>query len=171
MSIPQWSPRIELLETEELIVSRLKRTGKLFVFLRQFRHELFDESFQQELEEMYSDAPYGTAPKPPAMLAMVTLLQAYQQSSDAAAVEHALLDRRSLNLHQAESLLQDLRRLRQTPGGREKLRERGAVEHSLAHICARQGRRARYIGTRKNTLDVRRTAVVENLHCLQRMAA
>jgi hypothetical protein len=27
-------------------------------------------------------------------LAMVTLLQAYQQSSDAAAVEHALLDRR-----------------------------------------------------------------------------
>jgi hypothetical protein len=37
------------------------------------------------------------------------------------------------------------------PGGRyAKLRERVQVEHALAHIGHWQGRRARYIGTRKN---------------------
>ena len=92
MSIAKWSPPVELSGREKFVVSRLKRTGKLYVFLRQYRHELFDDSFQAELEAMYSDAPFGTAPKPPAMLAMVTLLQAYQQASDAAAVENAVLD-------------------------------------------------------------------------------
>jgi len=94
MSIPKWLPPVELSDRERFVVSRLKRTGKLYVFLREYRHELFDDSFQTELEAMYSDAPYGTAPRPPAMLAMVTLLQAYQQASDAVAVENAVLDRR-----------------------------------------------------------------------------
>jgi len=94
MSIPRWSPPVELNAREQFVVSRLKRTGKLYVFLREHRHELFDASFQAELEAMYCGAPYGTAPRPPAMLAMVTLLQAYQQASDAAAVENAVLDRR-----------------------------------------------------------------------------
>lgn len=78
---------------------------------------------------------------------------------------------RTLTLHAAEPLLQNLRQVRRTPEWREKLRDRVAVEHSLAHVCARQGRRARYVGTRKNVLDVRRIAAVENLHCLKRMAA
>ena len=94
MSVPRWSPPVELNEAEEFIASRLKRTGKLYVFLRRHRSELFDDAFQAELEAMYSDAPHGTAPLPPALLAMVTLLQAYQQSSDAAAVENAVFDRR-----------------------------------------------------------------------------
>jgi hypothetical protein len=78
---------------------------------------------------------------------------------------------RTLTLHRAEPLLSELRAMRQTPQGRRRLRARVAVEHTLAHICARQGPRARYVGTRKNTLDLRRTAAVENLHCLQRAAA
>lgn len=89
-----WCPPVELSAKEEFIVSRLKRTGKLFVFLRRHRHELFDDVFRAELAAMYSDAPGGTSPKDPALLAMVTLLQAYQQASDAAAVENAILDRR-----------------------------------------------------------------------------
>lgn len=94
MSIPQWSPPVELSNEEEFIAARLKRTGRLFTFLRRHRHELFDAEFQAELELMYSDRAYGTSPKPPAMLAMVTLLQAYQKTSDAVAVENAMLDRR-----------------------------------------------------------------------------
>lgn len=89
-----WSPPVELSKAEEFVASRLKRTGKLFLFLRRHRHELFDEAFRAELEAMYEDAPRGTPPKDPAFLAMVTLLQAYEQASDAVAVENALLDRR-----------------------------------------------------------------------------
>lgn len=89
-----WSPPIKLSRMEELICRRLTRTGKLFAFLRRHRHELFDEAFQSELATMYADMPRGTPPKPPALLAMVTLLQAYEQKSDAAAVEEAVFDRR-----------------------------------------------------------------------------
>jgi len=54
-----------------------------------------------------------------------------------------------------------------TPAGRAKLRV--AVEHSLSHIGRWQGDQARYIGTRKNLFDLRRTAVVHNLHVLAKM--
>lgn len=43
---------------------------------------------------MYAEFPRGTPPRPPALLAMVTLLQAYEQKSDSAAVEEAVFDRR-----------------------------------------------------------------------------
>jgi IS5 family transposase len=90
----RWNPPIALDKEEEFIISRLKRTGKLFAFLRRYRHELFDDEFRAELEQMYSDMPRGTPSKDPALLAMVTVLQAYEQASDATAVENALLDRR-----------------------------------------------------------------------------
>lgn len=89
-----WSFPTELSAAEEQICKRLQRTGRLFAFLRRHRHELFDEAFQLELLTMYTDTPRGTPPRPPALLAMVTLLQAYEQKSDAAAVEEALFDRR-----------------------------------------------------------------------------
>jgi len=77
-----------------MVLKRLVRTGRLFGFLRRVRHRLFDDEFQQELAGMYADSPRGQLPKPPAFLAMVTLLQAYQQVSDASAVEAAVFDRR-----------------------------------------------------------------------------
>ena len=54
------------------------------------------------------------------------------------------------------------------PEGRAKLRERTEVEHALAHVGHWQGRRARYLGTRKNLFDLRRVAVVHNLHVIAR---
>jgi transposase len=72
-------------------------------------------------------------------------------------------------LHPAERLLAELRPRQLTPAGRAALRERVHVEHSLAHIGAWQGDRARYRGHRKNHFDLRRTAVVQNLHGLQRL--
>ena len=44
-----------------------------------------------------------------------------------------------------------------------------SVEHSLAHISRWQGNQARYLGTRKNLFDLRRTAVVHNLHVIAQM--
>ncbi len=41
------------------------------------------------------------------------------------------------------------------------------MEHSLSHIGRWQGDKARYIGVRKNLFDLRRTAVVHNLHVLE----
>jgi hypothetical protein len=75
---------------------------------------------------------------------------------------------RSVAIHPDEALLAELRQRQQTPQGRAKLRERVAVEHALAHIGRWQGRRARYLGTRKNLFDLRRIAVVHNLHIIAR---
>jgi len=74
-----------------------------------------------------------------------------------------------LKMSKNESLLQELRQRQATANGRAKLRERVSVEHTLAHIGQWQGVRARYIGSRRNLFDLRRTAVVHNLHVLARM--
>jgi hypothetical protein len=81
------------LSAEEARIARdLHRIGKFYVFLREVRHELFDETFQAELAAAYQ--PRGTAPVPPALLAMVLLLQAYDQVGDADAVVTARMDLR-----------------------------------------------------------------------------
>jgi hypothetical protein len=77
---------------------------------------------------------------------------------------------RSVSIHPDESLLQELRQRQSTPAGRAKLRERVTVEHTLASIGQWQGDRARYFGIRKNLFDLRRMAVIHNLHVLQRMS-
>jgi transposase len=77
---------------------------------------------------------------------------------------------RSVSIHPDEVLLTELRYRQQTPQGREELRERVQVEHALAHVGHWQGRRARYLGTRKNLFDLRRVAVVHNLHVIARQA-
>jgi transposase len=48
MRPPEWQPPIELSTQEQKVVKRIKK-AKLFIFLRQVRHELFDEEFQMEL--------------------------------------------------------------------------------------------------------------------------
>lgn len=76
---------------------------------------------------------------------------------------------RSVSIHPDERLLEELRERQRTPEGRAKLRERVKVEHSLAHIGHWQGGRCRYVGERKNLFDLRRCAVVHNLHVIARM--
>lgn len=78
---------------------------------------------------------------------------------------------RSVTIHPDERLLAELRERQLTPQGRAQLRERTAVEHGLAHVGYWQGDRARYRGVRKNLLDLRRTAVVHNLHVIARHQA
>jgi len=75
---------------------------------------------------------------------------------------------RSVKLHADEKFLQELRVRQSTSQGRATLRERVGVEHDLSHIGYWQGARARYCGERKNLLDLRRCAVVNNLHIFAR---
>ena len=75
MAIPRWNPPLEPTPQETALLSRLTRTRKLFAFLREHRHELFDDAFQAELETMYRDTGAGKEPLPPALLAMAMLLQ------------------------------------------------------------------------------------------------
>jgi hypothetical protein len=78
---------------------------------------------------------------------------------------------RTVNIGEDENLQQRLRKQIATPIGRARLRQRVDVEHALAHIGQRQGRRARYRGTRNNNYDLRRAASIQNLETAQRAAA
>src|ERR1044071_432010 len=77
---------------EKAVAERLRRSSKFYVFLWSVREELFDDAFQDELIAAYE--PRGQEPCPPAMLAMVMLLQRYAGLSDAAAVDQAENDQR-----------------------------------------------------------------------------
>jgi hypothetical protein len=88
-----WQPPIELSEQEEQIVKKIRK-AKLFVFLRQHRHELLDEVFQQELACLYRASKRGQPPIAPALLALATIVQAYRGVSDDEVIEATLMDRR-----------------------------------------------------------------------------
>jgi hypothetical protein len=75
---------------------------------------------------------------------------------------------RTISIAENEGLQQRLRKLQRSPAGRERLRGRTGVEHRLAHLVQRQGKRARYKGTRKNTFDVRRACAIQNLETTHR---
>ena len=90
----RWFPSVTLSKREQFLIGRMTRTGKLFAFLRQHRHELFDGAFQEDMEGMYRTSGEGKEPVAPALLAMVLLLQAYTCASDAQAVELAIVDAR-----------------------------------------------------------------------------
>jgi hypothetical protein len=88
-----WRPPVEPSPAEQAVIKAVRR-AKLFVFLRQHRHELFDEQFQAGLAEAYADRPKGQPPVPPAQLALATILQAYTGVSDDEVIEATVMDRR-----------------------------------------------------------------------------
>lgn len=77
---------------------------------------------------------------------------------------------RSLAIHDNEGFLLQLRAARKTPEGRLRVRDRIHVEHGLARLASRSGRRARYRGLRKNLFDQRRHAALVNLRALATIA-
>jgi Transposase DDE domain/Transposase domain (DUF772) len=94
VNVPRWNPETKASKREQMLLKRLGRTKKLFAFLREYRRELFDDAFQDELATMYRDTGEGKEPVAPALLAMVVLLQAYTGASDAEAVELSIVDAR-----------------------------------------------------------------------------
>jgi hypothetical protein len=77
---------------------------------------------------------------------------------------------RTLAIPPQEDRLQRLSVLPTTAEGRAALRERVAVEHSLAHLSQRQGNRARYNGIRKNTGHLRLVSAIQNLERAQALS-
>jgi len=75
---------------------------------------------------------------------------------------------RTISISDDEQLQHRLRKLVATRRGRQRLRERVAIEHRLAHVGRKQGRRARYRGLRKNLFDLRRASTVVNLETIHR---
>jgi len=88
-----WTPSVTLSQQEEQIVKKIRK-AKLFVFLRQHRHELFDEAFQEELASLYRKAERGQPPITPAILALALILEAYMGVSDDEVIEATIMDRR-----------------------------------------------------------------------------
>src|SRR5258707_12836335 len=88
-----WQPPVEFSMQEEQIVRRIRK-AKLFVFLRQHRHILFDEAFQEELANLYRKEERGRPPVAPAMLALALILEAYTAVSDDEGIEATGMDRR-----------------------------------------------------------------------------
>lgn len=81
MRPPVWNPPISLPASEQKVAQRIRK-AKLFLFLRQIRHELFDLEFQQELAKVFKDSTVGLCPVPPAQIALAIILQAYTGVSD-----------------------------------------------------------------------------------------
>jgi hypothetical protein len=88
-----WQPPVTPSRLEQAVMQRVKR-ARLFVWLRQHRHQLLDEAFQTELAGMYDPRPLGQPPVPPAQLALATILQAYVGCSDDEVLEATVMDRR-----------------------------------------------------------------------------
>lgn len=87
----RWKPSAGR-DREKAVADGLRRSSRFYVFLWSIREELFDGPFQDELIAAYE--PRGQEPCPPALLAMVMLLQRYTGLSDAAAVDQAENDQR-----------------------------------------------------------------------------
>jgi hypothetical protein len=94
MAIEHWKPSRAFTKHEQFLLKHVRRTRKLFAFLREYRHEIFDDEFQSELGSMYRDTGAGDPPVAPAMMAMATLLQGYTSASDAEAVVLTVVDLR-----------------------------------------------------------------------------
>ena len=94
MTSLRWEPHEELTKQEQMLLKTVRRTKKLFGFLRLHRRALFDEAFQEELASVYRQTGAGRAAHPPAFMAMVVLLQAYTKTSDAEAVQQCVVDLR-----------------------------------------------------------------------------
>lgn len=91
MQPAMWKPSVALSQQEEQIVHKIRK-AKLFVFLRQHRHDLFDEAFQKELASLYRPAERGQPPVAPALLALALILEAYTGVSDDEVIEATVMD-------------------------------------------------------------------------------
>jgi hypothetical protein len=88
----RWKPTVRCSERESRLLKLAGKSRKLLVFLREHRHELFDDAFQAELASMYRASGQGEEPQPPALMCMAMLLQGYMQVSDAEAVRLSATD-------------------------------------------------------------------------------
>lgn len=71
---------------------------------------------------------------------------------------------RTLRVREDEFFQDQKRKKMKTPQGRAEIRKRALVEHRISHQVKSQGRKAQYLGSRKNQFDGRCHAAILNLH-------
>ena len=159
------SPSVDELENDGVIIlckPWKSRNGKLFT----------KEDFVLNLREKTITCPAGNTEP----IEFGTSVNFNPSDCDACSLREQCTEAkagtgRSVNILEDERRQKKLRDMAKTKSGRQRFRERVPVEHSLAHIGQRQGRKARYCGTRKNLFDLRRAAAIQNLEIIQRRAA
>jgi hypothetical protein len=88
-----WKPPVELSQTEQVIVQSCKKR-RVYVFLRELRHRIFDKAMQEKLMAAYSAVERGKSRVPPAQLGLAVLLQAALGAPDHDVAELTIMDRR-----------------------------------------------------------------------------
>ncbi len=88
-----WNPPVELTRGEVFIAKRCEKR-RVFVFLRELRHVIFDAEMQDRLNAAYSSAVRGKERVCPAQLALAGLLQAALRVPDHEVVELTVMDKR-----------------------------------------------------------------------------
>jgi len=88
-----WTPPVELSAREARIAKRCSKR-RIFIFLRDLRHRIFDEEMQAKLATAYAASERGQEKVPPAQLALASLLQAALGVADHEAVELTVMDLR-----------------------------------------------------------------------------
>lgn len=88
-----WLGDTEQTGLEQRIIKRCAKR-RVFVFLRELRHRIFDEPMQARLGAAYAGMVRGKERIPPAQLAMALLLQAALDVPDHEVVELTVMDRR-----------------------------------------------------------------------------
>lgn len=86
----RWTPRVELSAIEGKICRSCAHRPPLPLF-RRHDHDLSDDALQAKLARLYADNPVA---QPPVARALLTIPQAADGVSDAAAANEALLHRR-----------------------------------------------------------------------------
>ena len=87
--VTRWNPPVELSSREQKIIKRCTKR-RVFVFLRELRHRIFDEEMQEKLRQAYQREDRV----PPAQLALASLLQAALGVPDHEVVELTVMDMR-----------------------------------------------------------------------------
>src|SRR5262245_17458523 len=88
-----WDPLVEASAAEQAVIKAVRR-ARLFVFLREHRHELLGEGFQARLAATDVASPKGQPPVRRTRLALATIVQAYTGVSDDEVIEATVMDRR-----------------------------------------------------------------------------
>jgi IS5 family transposase len=88
-----WTTQTELTGLEERIIKRCAKR-RVFVFLRELRHRIFDAAIQARLSAAYTEIARGKERIAPAQVAMALLLQAALDVPDHEVVELTVMDRR-----------------------------------------------------------------------------
>jgi IS5 family transposase len=88
-----WKPPVELSPVEQVVAQSCKKR-RVYIFLRELRHRIFDETMQVKLMAAYSAVERGKPRVPPAQLGLAVLLQAALQVPDHDVAELTIMDRR-----------------------------------------------------------------------------